>query len=494
MAEVTVINMLTWMGVSVAGNRQVIIADLLPAPEGIGNLKDETADGIKDACEAYSKRGPENQRFVVTRTTLKRITALMHWVKDRHRLAENTAFVAADTTRASFILELEAAANRALYRKDQKKLGESMVNKDFQVQLKSRAQWERWSVDLETTLHSIIGTQGVPLSYIIRENDNPVLDGLATWETKAISGAPVIGVAFKQDAATAHRLIVNNISEDSDAYTYIKPMLRHEDGRRDIKALRARYLNTSTRQETINEANQVLDNLTYRNERSMTFEKFSSKLQNALNDLADCGRPVHDGDIVDKLWGRIQNSDLATYVAALKIEYTRNPRDYGEILQDIATQIPSLPKHVSFRSKVSELGTNDGHTREGPCPDTGVKNKDGQLFIGNYVGNKWHSESVKPFHDDIRAARTEHGGAGGNHPSRSDKKGANQISRNKRKVSQLQAKISELQTKVDEARSEDSPNDADQEDAGESEDDKSDNQAGTAFGGKSSMKKKKKGG
>ena len=108
---------------------------------------------------------------------------------------------------------------------------------------------------------------------------------------------------------------------------------------------------TSTQQETINEANQVLDNLVYRNERSMTFEKFSSKLQNALNDLADCGRPVHDGDIVDKLWGRIQNSDLVTYVAALKIEYTRNQRDYKEILQDIATQIPSLPKHVSFGPK-----------------------------------------------------------------------------------------------------------------------------------------------
>ena len=383
MAEVTVLLMLTWMGVTVAANRHVIVADLLTAPEGIGNLKDETPDGIKDACEAYSKRGPENQRFTVTRTSIKRITALMHWVKDRHRLAENIAFVAADTDRGTFLEELEAAANRALYRKDQKKLGESMINKEFQARLKSRAQWERWSVDLDTTLHSIIGTQGVPLSYIIRENDTPILEGLPTWEKKAISGAPLNGVAFNQDAATAHRIIVSNISEDSDAYTYIKPMLRHEDGRRDIKALRARYLNTSTRQETINEANQLLDNLTYRNERSMTFEKISSKLQNALNNLADCARPVHDGDIVDKLWGRIQNSDLATYVAALKIEYARNPRDYREILQDIATQVPNLPKHVSFRSKVSELGTTEGYTREGTCPDTGVKTEDGQIFIGN---------------------------------------------------------------------------------------------------------------
>ena len=238
----------------------------------------------------------------------------------------------------------------------------------------------------------------------------------------------------------------------------------------------------------------MLDNLTYRNEHSMTFEKFSSKLQNALNDLAECARPVHAGDIVDKLWGRIQNSDLTTYVAALKIDYARNPRDYREILQDIATQIPNLPKHVSFRSKVSEMGTNEGHTREGPCPDDGVKTKDGQLFIGNYIGSKWHSDSVKPFHDDIRAAMIDE--PAGPRISQNDKKGANQITRNKRKVSQLKAKISELQAKVDDAQPEDGTNDAGQADTGDSDDDQSDSQAGTAFGGKasmkSSMKKKKK--
>ena len=71
---------------------------------------------------------------------------------------------------------------------------------------------------------------------------------------------------------------MSNITEDGEAYTYIKPMLGHENGRGDIKALRVWYLNTSIWQETINEANQVLNNLTYRDKHSMTFEKFSSKL------------------------------------------------------------------------------------------------------------------------------------------------------------------------------------------------------------------------
>jgi hypothetical protein len=259
-----------------------------------------------------------------------------------------------------------------------------------------------------------------------------------------------------------------------------------------VKALRARYLNTSMIQATINEANQVLENLVYRNERSMTFKKFSSKLQNSLDELTDCARPVHDGDIVDKLWGRIQNSDLATYVAALKVEYTRNPRDYREILQDIATQVPNLPKHVSFRSKVSALNTTtEGYTREGECPDTGVQTDEGKMFIGNYIGNKWHSESVKPYHDDIRKARAENSGS---RTPRSGKNGDNNIRRNKRTVSKLQAKISALEVKVaaDKAHDDTGKNSADtDEDTDGSDEDQSNGQAGTAFGGESSIKKRK---
>ena len=42
----------------------------------------------------------------------------------------------------------------------------------------------------------------------------------------------------------------------------------------------------------------------------MSFEKFSSKIQLAVDMLTDCGRPPHNGDIVDIIWENIQNSEL----------------------------------------------------------------------------------------------------------------------------------------------------------------------------------------
>ena len=51
----------------------------------------------------------------------------------------------------------------------------------------------------------------------------------------------------------------------------------------------------------INEAKKTLANIAYRNEKSMTLEKFVATLQKAIDDLEMYGRGMHNGDIVDLL-------------------------------------------------------------------------------------------------------------------------------------------------------------------------------------------------
>ena len=131
------------------------------------------------------------------------------------------------------------------------------------------------------------------------------------------------GVEFTHDARTVHKIILKNIHEDSDAYTYVKPLIRHRDGRRDIKALRTRYSSDATRQTTINKAKSDLKTLRYKNERTFSFEKFSAKLQKAYDELNDAGREVNNGDIIDDLWLHIQAPELQMYVASLKVNISK---------------------------------------------------------------------------------------------------------------------------------------------------------------------------
>ena len=71
----------------------------------------------------------------------------------------------------------------------------------------------------------------------------------------------------------------------------------------------------------INEAKNSLANISYRNERAMTFEKFVATFQKAIDNSDMYGRVMHNCDIVDLLWTKMVNPELATYVVSMKVHY-----------------------------------------------------------------------------------------------------------------------------------------------------------------------------
>ena len=80
--------------------------------------------------------------------------------------------------------------------------------------------------ELSSNLSMIVGVQGVPLTYVIREDVIPYFDPNAPYDDAIIQGCLMSGPAFKIDAHTVHQIIHRNVHEDSDAYTYLKPLLR----------------------------------------------------------------------------------------------------------------------------------------------------------------------------------------------------------------------------------------------------------------------------
>ena len=92
---------------------------------------------------------------------------LIDWVKDKTCLGEESPFTDG-TTRLKLIYKLEEATTRKKCRKEQKKVGESLITTSFQIQLEASGQWDRWAMDLESNLKMIVGAQGTPLSYVIR--------------------------------------------------------------------------------------------------------------------------------------------------------------------------------------------------------------------------------------------------------------------------------------------------------------------------------------
>ena len=306
-ANLTNAQIMTMVGIAPAANRNAIIADLLS--EGLDGLKYMTDEEVRDTCTSYAKRTDGPFPVVLTPVQKQRIKSLVLWVKDRDRVGQDLSFPAT-TSQAEFRSAISESLERDRRRRSQKKEGESYLDSTFNTKLKSASQWEKWLEELNITLCQIIGVRGVPLTYVIRDNDAPNFDAGLPYDEAATNGMTLTGEEFKQDARTVHKIILKNVHEDSDAYTYIKTLIRHRNGRRDMQALRERYSSDATKQAIINKAKNDLQNLCYKNERSFSFEKFSSKLQKAYDELEDNGRAVNNGDIVDGFWKRNKSVDI----------------------------------------------------------------------------------------------------------------------------------------------------------------------------------------
>ena len=144
---------LTWLGIVDTDSQRAIEEDFLS--EGLEGLKNMSDVDIKD---------------VLTPLERQRMRSLTLWVNDMIRTGLEPEFED-DNTRAMFIAELNDALLHDRRRKEQKKVGESFHDHSFPTKLKTQAQWEKFSKELEAALSMIIGTCGAPVSYVIHSDD-----------------------------------------------------------------------------------------------------------------------------------------------------------------------------------------------------------------------------------------------------------------------------------------------------------------------------------
>ena len=110
---------------------------------------------------------------------------------------------------------------------------------------------------------------------------------------------------------------------------------------------------------------------------------------------------MHNADIVEIFWKRVSNAELSQYLTALTVQVQHQPRSYRWVLQDIASQVPSIG--VDTFQKASEVPFQG--IKSGGAPDQGVYDSNRLIFHGTYPEKKWFSDSVKPHWGDIRRYR-----------------------------------------------------------------------------------------
>jgi hypothetical protein len=105
----------------------------------------------------------------------KRLKATLHWVQDFARVSKVPTLE--ELTQESFKAAISRAAQRADIRKKEAKDASSVSSEASPGKLKDNKKWQEWITGFENMLSTLLGVNGVPLLYVIREKEEAEPEG-----------------------------------------------------------------------------------------------------------------------------------------------------------------------------------------------------------------------------------------------------------------------------------------------------------------------------
>ena len=329
-------------------------------------------------------------------------------------------------------------------------------------------------------IFTILGVNRVPLSYVVRENDDPDPEGHNTFVQKCIACAPLTGPHFEADARRVHQL-VTSFTQGEISEQWIKMHSRAQNGRVDLQALYAHYQGAGNTTRRIAEAGRLQETLHYKNEQSLSFSTFLAKVQHMFNLFEEEGEPMTEAAKLRFLLDKVNHSQLESDVSALRVKNNlaadKDKVTFTKAENILAASVSNMPEYQSKARMVSALGQHQGDESE-----NGSIYRDGKIFTGYY--KNWR-ELSKEDKDKVDAERVRmntkkqpKNKQGGRKVSFAETKTA--LASQKKALKQAKRQITSLRRK---AKSDDSDSDS-------SVDKPSDN-AGNSFGGRSEKDCKK---
>ena len=469
---------LEWIGFNVAATRERIREEGFETFDDLVTMKEKD---VRDLAESYSRRTIADGRAIFGVRRIRFLIGLIHWVQDFGRIGQ-TPSIEGIANAVEFRSVLDIAYYRADVRKVEKDQADTVSKAADPGKLKDERKWPEWEPAFINYLSTIPGVNGVPLSYIVREKEQPEPDAdYGSFNEQAIACAPLEGPTFQADGRKVHQLIKSFLQTET-AEQWIKPIARHQSGRQDMQALRNHYSGEGKTSRRIAVAERLRDSLHYKNEKSLAFSTFLDKLQKMFNIFAEEEEAISEQAKVRMLLKKVEHPQLQDAVGALRVRAQMDGTTFTECanhLAAIVSEIPdySTPRKVSAAErKVGVQHIRGGGARGGAKSNLassrkGIKMPDGSVWTGYYSDWDKLSDADKQTVMDTR------------------KKNKAKGTPSKKQVSDVKSQIAELKRKIAKMKSNSSSVD---EDNGDSDSSEALDNAGDAFGGRQQKKKQKR--
>ena len=258
---------LEWIGFGDVQHRNAIIDK--GGFDSLTDFYDINETDIRDMAESFSKRSPAANRIIFGMRRIKWLISMIHWAQDHQRCSKDPDLD--DIANAGEFKEaLLASAQCASLRKIDAEQVDMISKAAYPGKFKDEKKWPDWEPVFVNYLSTIPRVRGVPLSYVVRENDAPNhdTDFGNDFIARSIACAPLNDSSFRADARKVHQLLMNFLVAES-AEQWIKDLTPHVNGRRDMQALRNHYGAEGNASRRIATAEKLRESLHYKSERSL---------------------------------------------------------------------------------------------------------------------------------------------------------------------------------------------------------------------------------
>ena len=309
---------------------------------------------------------------------------MMHWAQDHQQCSEDPDLddiANADKFKESLLV----SAQRASLRRTDAEHVDTISKAADPGKFKDEKKWPDWEPAFMNYLSMIPGVRGVPLLYVVRENDAPhhETDFGNDFTARSIACAPLNNSSFRADARKVHQLLMNFLVAES-AEQWIKDLTPRVNGRCDMEALRNHFGGEGNASRRIATAEKLRESLHYKSERSLPFSTFLDMMQKMFNIFKEEREQLTENVKVRELFKCVQHTQLQDTVKALHVRYDLDGITNTEAANHLTAAVSELPefqlaRHVSMVNCIRGRGKGK-HKRDS------IYAGDGTIFIG-YCSN-----------------------------------------------------------------------------------------------------------
>lgn len=330
---------------------------------------DKTMEEVQSDLKLYVSLTRQQGQIRTHPGNLHKIQAFIQWTRDMIRSGldpAGTQFPVQDTATL-----LKNYKSHKAFMDKSKTIAEAAKP----VKFKENMRWEDWSPTFINFLRAQPGRNGIPLSYICRDYDqplayNPNLDFIENY----ILQAPLYGEAFTTDAAEVHTYLVNFMSGNATAEVKMLPYAQYSNGRLDYKSLKDHYEGVGVNSVSVLKAEETIRSLHYSGEKKphMWWDEFEKRLTHAFTILdKNEGRSVYSDEMKLRMLTQKINVDfLLPMKSAINVELARQQvtMTYDQALMTFRNEVnrkfpPDLAPVGGRSRRVNELSTNSSRGR-----------------------------------------------------------------------------------------------------------------------------------